>query len=235
VTDGAATGETAGDRAVTGGAAADGPGTGRPAAGEATGEADTRSPRVRLVTGTIAFGVALLTAVHLGFVFLHVAPENRISREHAARIDDWVYPYFEQNWKLFAPNPLAENVRVQARLRVPAGGGTTETDWYDLTGQDIAAIRGNPFPSKADQNLLRRAWDYYSATHGADESRVDDRGAVAEEYLRRIVVGRLSGLPRPVAVQIRVRTIQIGEPGAPAGQPVYRELAWWETTDDDFR
>ena len=56
-------------------------------------------------------------------VFLHVAPSNTVTKQHGTAIDDWIYPEFEQNWKLFAPNPLQQNIAVQVRAEVRTADG----------------------------------------------------------------------------------------------------------------
>lgn len=185
-------------------------------------------------------GVVLLTgtAVFLGAVFLHVAPSNALGERYQTQVDGLIYPEFEQNWKLFAPDPLRQNIAVQARVMTARGAG----DWVDLTAQDIAAIRGNPIPSHADQNLLRRAWDFYDSTHGQDETSTGARGPLAEEYLKRIALQRIGrsvdGAP-VTAIAVRSETVNVAPPSwsreSVSGQPQYRELPWWPVTDEDYR
>ncbi|MFE7561117.1 DUF5819 family protein [Kitasatospora sp. NPDC057500] len=203
-----------------------------------------RSAPGRVVLGTAAVLLVTATGLFLGAVFLHVAPANSLSREYREQLDGLVYPEFEQNWKLFAPNPLQQNVAVDARVRTAsADGDAVVHDWVGLTAQDIAAIRGNPAPGHADQNLLRRAWDFYDGSHNAqDESQTTPRGLLAEEYLKRIAVQRIgrSVDGRPVvAVELRVTTTTVappewsGETAPPA--PRVRELPWWPVGDEDLR
>lgn len=69
--------------------------------------------RARLVHPALAViclsGAALLggTGLFLGALFLHAAPANALSQEYRQELDAVVYPEFEQNWKLFAPNPCS--------------------------------------------------------------------------------------------------------------------------------
>jgi hypothetical protein len=189
--------------------------------------------------------VAVAACVHLGMVFLHVAPANTVTKEHGKAIDDWIYPEFEQNWKLFAPNPLQQNIDVQVRAEVLTrdGGGRT-TGWYDLSALDGAAISGNPLPSHVQQNELRRAWDFYSASHDGENRAQGLRGALSENYLRRVVVLRLD---REYAafrhgetvdrVQVRCRTTNVPSPKwsnehVPTA-PVYRQLPWWSVPEGE--
>ncbi|KND44080.1 DUF5819 family protein [Streptomyces stelliscabiei] len=188
--------------------------------------------------------VAVVTCVHLGLVFLHIAPSNTLTKQHGRAVDEWVYPEFEQNWKLFAPNPLQQNIAVQARAEVrTADGETRETGWYDLSALDGAAIDRNPVPSHTQQNELRRAWDFYVATHDNDHRATTSRGDLSERYVRRIVVMRLdrerAGEPGGVIerIQLRSRTTNVPAPEwseeKVSDKPVVRELPWWQVTDDD--
>ncbi|MGW1072199.1 DUF5819 family protein [Streptomyces sp. NPDC002537] len=193
----------------------------------------------------IATGVAVVTvaaAVHLAMVFLHVAPPNTVSKQHAAAIGEYIYPEFEQNWKFFAPNPLQQNIAVQARAELRgADGRSTVTPWTDLSAQDGAEILHNPFPSHTQQNEVRRAWDFYVSTHDAKEQPNGLRGSLSEQYVRRIVMLRLGAErdSRPVErVQVRSVTRQVAPPPwsdeKAAAKPAYRVLNWWPVTTADL-
>lgn len=188
--------------------------------------------------------VAVAACVHLGMVFLHVAPSNTVTKEHTRTIDDWIYPEFEQNWKLFAPNPLQQNVAVEVRADVrTAVGGARTTGWYDLSALDGEAIHGNPVPSHTQQNELRRAWDFLAASHDAQNRPSGLRGALAERYLRRIVVLRLdredaAGPDGTIdRVQVRSRSTNVRPPDwsqeQVPGKPTYRVLPWWSVPDGE--
>ena len=188
--------------------------------------------------------VAVATCAHVGLVFLHIAPSNTLTKQHGGAVDEWVYPEFEQNWKLFAPNPLQQNIAVQARAEVrTADGETRETGWYDLSALDGARHRRNPVPSHTQQNELRRAWDFYVATHDGEDRATTSRGDLSERYLRRIVVMRLdreqADGPGGVIerIQLRSRTTNVPSPEwseeKVSDKPVVRELPWWSVTGDD--
>ncbi|MGY1499343.1 DUF5819 family protein [Streptomyces sp. QTS52] len=231
-----------------------GHGHGRDEPGEAEGSPDAgEAPRPALAALSLPYqiGAALAVAVvavaacvHLGMVFLHVAPSNTVTKEHARAIDDWIYPEFEQNWKLFAPNPLQQNVAVEVRADVrTADGGARTTGWYDLSALDGKAIDGNPVPSHTQQNELRRAWDFFLASHDAQNRPSGLRGALAEQYLRRIVVPRLdredaAGPGGTIdRVQVRSRSTNVRPPEWSQEQvpetPTYRVLSWWPVPDDE--
>ncbi|MFE5816010.1 DUF5819 family protein [Streptomyces sp. NPDC056479] len=188
--------------------------------------------------------VAIAVCVHVGMIFLHVAPPNTVTKQHGRAIDDWIYPEFEQNWKLFAPNPLQQNISVQVRAQVStAAGATRTTGWYDLSAQDGRAIDGNLLPSHTQQNELRRAWDFFVATHDAQNRPVGLRGALSETYLRHIVQLRLDRADAAGAggaverVQVRSRTTNVPPPKWSDEQisdkATYRVLPWWGIPDDE--
>ncbi|MFD9203722.1 DUF5819 family protein [Streptomyces anthocyanicus] len=177
-------------------------------------------------------------------VFLHVAPSNTVTKQHGQAIDEWIYPEFEQNWKLFAPNPLQQNIAVQVRAEVKSVDGAVRTTrWYDLSALDGRAIDGNLLPSHTQQNELRRAWDFFSATHDNANRPNGLRGDLSERYLRRIAVLRLdregAGGRGAVVQQVQVRTRTTNVPPPQWSQeqvsdkPVLRQLPWWPVSDTD--
>ncbi|MBE4767536.1 DUF5819 family protein [Streptomyces caniscabiei] len=198
----------------------------------------------QIVVALVLAIVAVAACAHLGLVFLHIAPSNTLTKQHGQAVDEWVYPEFEQNWKLFAPNPLQQNIAVQARAEVrTADGEVRTTGWYDLSALDGAAIDRNPVPSHTQQNELRRAWDFYTATHDGEHRATTPRGDLSERYVRRIVVMRLdreraAGPGGEIErIQLRSRTTNVQPPEwseeKVPDKPVVRELPWWSVTDDD--
>ncbi|WP_327305665.1 DUF5819 family protein [Streptomyces sp. NBC_01298] len=190
----------------------------------------------RVVTALALGAVAVAACFHLALVFLHVAPSNTVSKRHAARIDWWIYPEFEQNWKLFAPNPLQQNIAVEMRAEVRTDDGRLVTGaWRGLSAEDGAAIRHSLLPSHTEQNELRRAWDFFTSSHDEDNKSTGDRGELAEEYLRRIAVDRLetgrAAEGRIVRIQVRGATTEVAAPQwsdeKADTQTYYRELPWW--------
>ncbi|MFE0926076.1 DUF5819 family protein [Streptomyces mutabilis] len=220
-----------------------------PAAGPRTEPTEPRtgvaalSPRYQIGAVVALTVVAVAVCAHLGLVFLHLAPSNTLTKQHGAAVNEWVFPEFEQNWKLFAPNPLQQNISVQVRAEVStADGEIRTTGWYDLSAEDGRAIDGNPVPSHTQQNELRRAWDFFVATHDSEDRPVGLRGTLSESYLRRIAVLRLerndAAGPGGVVerVQYRSRTTNV-EPPPWSGEkvsdrPTVRELPWWTVSGD---
>ncbi len=175
-----------------------------------------------------ALGAILLTATHMVMCFLHVAPTNAISQRYGRLVNMWIYPWFEQNWSMFAPNPVSWNEQVFARTYYPSG---RESAWFDLTAADYAAIRGNIWPTHYEQNEMRRAWDGYVQSHDIrDNSISGPRGELLAQYLRNVAVQRVAGSVPAGFNDIQIRTViyPVRPPGATA-DPVssYRILPWW--------
>lgn len=191
-----------------------------------------------IVAGAVAVCLTA-TMVHVALVFLAVAPANTVSRLYQRQIDAWVYPYFEQDWRLFAPNPQSVLQNVSARTTTTAAGGTPQPgDWVDLTAVDDAAVRHDFFPSHTAQNMLRRAWTAYDEAQGADGGLSSPRALMLQQYLRNIAVQRVTahGHAPFSAIQLRVTTTPIPPPAAGAdvhaAEPAssVRLLPWWQVT-----
>ncbi|WP_327324853.1 DUF5819 family protein [Streptomyces sp. NBC_01210] len=186
--------------------------------------------------------IGALACVHLAMVFLHVAPSNTVTKQYGEAVDGWVYPEFEQNWKLFAPNPLQQNVAVQVRAEFTVSDGSRRSsDWIDLTDEDGEAIRGNLLPSHVQQNELRRAWDFYVNAHDSENRPNGLRGQLSESYVRRIVMQRLDAhdLGGPVErIQLRSSTRSVKAPEwsdeKMDTRPAHRILPWWTVTAADL-
>ncbi len=199
-------------------------------------------PPVALKAGVqLAVILCLTTAlVHVLLVFLQVAPPNPVSRQYSRQIDAWVFPLFEQNWRLFAPDPESVNRQISARTMHTAPDGTVQvSSWFDLTAVDTTAVKHDPFPSHTAQNMLRRAWTSYLETHGGDDHPRSQRALMIQHYLRNIAADRIAAHRNGAfeSVQLRVITLPIAAPpvagghrsGAAAPGPANtRYLPWWK-------
>lgn len=232
----------AADRLITPGPAR--PETAVPAPGPAGGDPGGASGPPAVLRLATRAGVALcvsVSLVHVLFLFLHVAPPNAISQRYARQIQGWVYPLFEQNWRLFAPDPESAIPQISVRTAT-AGASPQVSGWFDLTALDNAAVRHNVFPSHTAQNMLRRAWSGYLESHGTSDLSATESAVMWQEYLRNIAVDRVTA-HRPGAVteiQLRVRTRPVmgydaaGHPRtAPPSTVETRYLPWWKATTHD--
>ncbi|MGR3938827.1 DUF5819 family protein [Streptomyces sp. BRA346] len=194
-----------------------------------------------------AGAVVLLGAVlwHLTAMVLSVTPPNSINRHYRKAIDGYVHPQFDQNWKLFAPDPPQSAFALQVRVRTGTGTGAAHTGrWQDLTAEDIAAIRNNPAPSHVDQDLIPVAWTFYQAWHEPKGERpIGVQGDLSTRHLKRTVLRRVGPERngRPVTgIQVRCLTEAVPPPRwssekTAAPHRSYRVLPWWPVAGQDYR
>ncbi|WP_405855622.1 DUF5819 family protein [Streptomyces sp. NBC_00090] len=173
-------------------------------------------------------------------MFLYVAPPNAISKAYSQQVNAWVRPVFEQNWRLFAPNPQSVNRQISARIKHTAPDGTAQVSgWIDLTAADDSAVKHNVFPSHTAQNMLRQAWNSYLKTHGSDNRPRSERALMIEKYLRNIAADRVAAQHSGTfeSIQLRVISRHIAAPGEAveprpaAAAPTRSEtryLPWWK-------
>jgi len=203
-------------------------------------------PSVLLEAATGSAVVLCLAAslLHVLLVFLHVAPPNVVSQRYSNQINAWIYPVFEQSWRLFAPDPESATRQILARTMHTAPDGTQQvSDWLDLTAVDESAVEHNFFPSHTTQNMLRRAWTSYLELHGSDDRSNSERALMIQKYLRNIAVDRVAGQRHSSfeAIQLQVITRPIAAPGtaggsdgtAPAPPAETRYLPWWKAGRDE--
>lgn len=202
----------------------------------------SQSPPIllRAVTSA-AVALCLATAlIHVLFVFLHVAPPNPLSQQYSRQVSAWIFPLFEQNWRLFAPDPESVNRQISARTMHTTPDGTVQVSgWFDLTAVDNSAVKHNAFPSHTAQNMLRRAWSSYVETHGGDDRPRSERALMVQRYLTNIAADRIADHRGGTfeSVQLRVITVPIAAPAAASGPDASataprpaetRYLPWWK-------
>ena len=98
-----------------------------------------RVPRLSLRTIFVA-AACIVASIQLVSVTLAALPPNRYSdaaRPHITYLD----PYFTQNWRLFAPNPVSQdrNVLFQGAYEGP-DGKIQLTPWLDWTAVELDLI-----------------------------------------------------------------------------------------------
>ncbi|WP_225808126.1 DUF5819 family protein [Streptomyces spinosus] len=207
----------------------------------ATRVRSTASLALLTVAAVVLLGAALW---HLCMVFLTLSPASSVTNRYQQKINGYIYPEFGQNWQMFAPNPLAQNVSVGARVQTLGRHGARHTwDWENLSFSHLEAMKHNPVPSHLDQNVLRRSWDFYTETHDLKEKPTNGmRSALSTEYLERIALqrfGRQWHGERIIRVQLASRTTDVAPPkwtGKKAPDTTaYRILPWWPVEEKFYK
>ncbi|MFG3024747.1 DUF5819 family protein [Streptomyces sp. NPDC048254] len=201
----------------------------------------TTSLAALTATATVLLGAVLW---HLGMVFLTLAPANSVTNRYQKAINGYIYPEFGQNWQMFAPNPLAQNMSVGARVQTLGRDGVRHVwDWENLSFPHLNAMKHNPVPSHLDQNVLRRSWDFYTQTHDLKDKPTNGmRSALSTEYLTRITLqrfGRQWNGERIIRIQLASRTNDVAPPkwtGEKAPDTTaYRVLPWWPVEEKFYK
>ena len=153
----------------------------------------TRRPR-RLrriaVAATVSF-VAVILPLHTAMTFLHVAPVNPVSVAASPVVTSWIYPYFQQNWQLFAPDPVSSDSGVLAQGRVSADGDPT--GYVDLSSPTLEARLHNPIPNRLSYVVSGASHSFLTARQEILESLPTDDSAEATPIDKSVVA-----LPRGV-------------------------------------
>lgn len=99
-----------------------------------------RVSRVSLRTLVVAVAV-IVAGLQLAAVTLAALPPNRYS-DAASPHTGYLRPYFNQDWRLFAPDPVSEdrNILFQGSYRA-ADGSLARTSWVDWTDVELDLIR----------------------------------------------------------------------------------------------
>lgn len=195
----------------------------------------------RLVLAVSAFAIAATALYHLTITFLTNSPDNTVSTRFAQPIGKWVYPWFEQNWRLFAPNPMSQNFTVETRVSTDCYAKVTP--WYNLSQMDYDTILHNPFPGHTEQNELRRAWtDAYLTSHDQSDVGTTSRAELTRQYLVNIALARVrpltpeDGVPAGAItnIEFRVTTTDIPPADDPhqAQQPAVHIIPWRQISPD---
>ena len=168
-------------------------------------------------------------AVHLAATFFANAPSDAVSQRYQAQLNWWMSPLLTQNWQLFAPNPISENVEIDARASV--GPTAATTGWIDLSAADQAASGDDPAPSHLTMNGLRNAWSQYTSTHTYGGQGNAPLADTTQAYLRSLVLGYLRPHVSGAIDSVQVRFVITLIPGdgrtTQELEPQTQTLPWW--------
>lgn len=118
---------------------------------------------------SIILGLLFLAAVHSFLVMLWVMPTNPFRDAVGAQnLSNYINPYFEQSWSVFAPVPRrgGENVVIRAYI-----GDITKLDgkltpWYDVTTDEDSRTKYLVNPSRFHSATRRLGGNINSAIGG---------------------------------------------------------------------
>jgi hypothetical protein len=141
-----------------------------------------RTVAARIASG-IAFGVVVLYALTS---LAYVAPDSGF-KSATAGLANLGRPYFSQTWTLFAPSILKSNVElhINAQWR-DESGELVEGGWFSATDLELAAVAGQPLPSRAVKQSWNLIRDYNSRFFDLNE---EQRAYVRDAFIDAVPGG----------------------------------------------
>lgn len=100
----------------------------------------TVRPRPTLLQRVVVAAIVLAVGWQLLAVTLAALPPHRFSEETRPAAE-YLGPYFAQNWRLFAPNPISSDREVRFQGAYEQDGELVTTDWVDWTRTELAVVR----------------------------------------------------------------------------------------------
>ncbi|MNP30074.1 hypothetical protein D3C76_1231320 [compost metagenome] len=110
---------------------------------------------------------------HFSIISLHAGPVNPISVKLKSFSDAYVGSWFQQNWHLFAPDPLTNNYKLYVRIKYTEEATEQSlfktTGWYDATSPMIEENNKSLF--SPFNKMLRISMGHINGLHigGSDD------------------------------------------------------------------
>lgn len=109
----------------------------------------TVPPRHARAAAIASVVVAAIVIIHMFFTLVYNMPFQKARAVlPTAAASEYMQPFFTQDYKIFAPNPVSGNHQLWVRALVEAEDGTrTETEWANATAIELG---------EAERKLLRK-------------------------------------------------------------------------------
>jgi hypothetical protein len=104
----------------------------------------------RIVMHVSAGLVGLFTVWHIAATSLYSTPATPL-RELVpeAALMAYNYPMFDQNWSVFAPEPISANYELSVRSATMVDGELVNTEWVNASKTELKLLRHNPLSPRA--------------------------------------------------------------------------------------
>jgi hypothetical protein len=137
-----------------------------------------------LVATCLVTGVVL--ALHFVMTFLYVAPRNAISAKYDQEIGSYIFPYFDQDWQLFAPGPVKTDPHMLVRAKIAGPTGQEQvTSWLDITAPELARVKGHLFPDRVSRLSAKVAESLFDTAERSEQTAADPQLALAPQQARQ--------------------------------------------------
>ncbi|GAB3802707.1 DUF5819 family protein [Virgibacillus kimchii] len=173
---------------------------------------------------TLIFILLTYTLFHFSMVFLHAAPINPVKTSNLSTIERYIYPFFSQNWQLFAPDPVNVNTNILVQYKTQDG---EVSDWHNISKMLINANRKNPISaySKAsriptgiyhgvfsENELISEYSDTVDNTEfkeNVDTEKIEDRKKKQVDILYRFVSSSIPLISDAEIKEVNTRIVNI--------------------------
>jgi hypothetical protein len=156
----------------------------------------------------LSAGMCGLLLVHFGITGLYNAPLNPLSQQFAGLTSMWMSPFFDQNWQLFAPDPVSRDTGV---LVLGMADGEEIGGYIDLSTPMLERRLHNPLPDNLAYTVSGAAHSLMTSRQDivTDPTVVDEHPDAADEplYLSQSVIDSSPlGLQRAYDRSLRTMT-----------------------------
>lgn len=128
--------------------------------------------------------VTALVAFHMFSTFLWSAPTSEINEKASPVTSRHMYPFFAQNWQIFAPDPQSVDLRVWVRATTKDEAGVeTVTEWANLGDIFNEQVRHQVLPTRTWRipvSMNRFYTTSYSSLEGQQQAVVHADHVTAE-------------------------------------------------------
>ncbi|PSL36970.1 hypothetical protein CLV49_0573 [Labedella gwakjiensis] len=145
--------------------------------------------RPRLLQRIVVVVLVAIAGWHCAATYLWIAPGTAIREALPdGMLSSYMNPLFDQNWSVFAPDPIDGNYALEVRATVIGDGGREVTEWVDATEAEQSMLAGTLLQARAGIVGHKQAMKYYTAYFDLSE---EQRGVIADGYFEGEWVERL--------------------------------------------
>lgn len=197
----------------------------------------------------VAIVVALIVVFHVAMTAVYNVPDARIRDRilPGAVARSYLEPFFQQDYRIFAPNPISDDryLNVRAWIRTPSGGNRI-TAWVNVTAAEISTVQRRLLRKQLTILGAERLVPAFRALTEAQQEIVDENWhQTGFPGLRRALLEASPGTESAVdrfiraseyvtAFATQVAFAQWGEENVVAVQvqAVYDPVVRWDDRDD---
>lgn len=122
--------------------------------------------------------LAICFCIHFTLTAIYILPLNPVQAKGVHITNSYMHPLFVQNWQLFAPNPLSNNIYVFLQAQDSNG---EESEWYDLSSQSYEYNQERRI--SPNNRLVRIGTSAFLQSVRKDETLEKLKGKISDEEL----------------------------------------------------